>query len=77
MANGLNLAIAGATGAVGAELIKLLETGDLPVNSLKLLASAKSVGKELKFRGQPLIVEELKGDSFAGVDLRRVFLFLN
>src|SRR5215472_3451000 len=69
MANGLNLAIAGATGAVGAELIKLLETGDLPVNSLKLLASAKSAGKELKFRGQPLIVEELKGDSFAGVDL--------
>jgi aspartate-semialdehyde dehydrogenase len=69
MANGLNLAIAGATGAVGAELIKLLETGDLPVNSLKLLASAKSAGKELKFRGEPLIVEELKGDSFAGVDL--------
>jgi aspartate-semialdehyde dehydrogenase len=69
MANGLNLAIAGATGAVGAELIKLLETGDLSVNSLKLLASAKSAGKELKFRGEPLIVEELTGDSFAGVDL--------
>jgi aspartate-semialdehyde dehydrogenase len=69
MANGFNLAIAGATGAVGAELIKLLETGDLPVNSLKLLASAKSAGKELKFRGEPLIVEELKQDSFSGVDL--------
>ena len=47
MANGFNLAIAGATGAVGAELIKLLEEGDLPVKSLKLLASAKSAGKEL------------------------------
>jgi aspartate-semialdehyde dehydrogenase len=69
MANGFNLAIAGATGAVGAELIKLLETGDLPVNGLKVLASAKSAGKELKFRGEPLIVEELKQDSFSGVDL--------
>jgi aspartate-semialdehyde dehydrogenase len=69
MANGLNLAIAGATGAVGVELIKLLETGDLPVNSLKLLASAKSAGKELKFRGEPLTVQELKQDSFSGVDL--------
>ncbi len=69
MANGFNLAIAGATGAVGAELIKLLEAGDLPVNSLKLLASAKSAGKELKFKGEPLTVEELKADSFSGVDL--------
>lgn len=69
MANGFNLAIAGATGAVGAEFIKLLEEGDLPVKSLKLLASPKSAGKQLKFKGDSLTVEELKTDSFAGVDL--------
>ncbi|MFY9985073.1 MAG: aspartate-semialdehyde dehydrogenase [Chthoniobacterales bacterium] len=69
MANGFNLAIAGATGAVGVEFIKLLEEGDLPVKSLKLLASAKSAGKQLKFKGDSLTVEELKTDSFAGVDL--------
>ena len=69
MANGFNLAIAGATGAVGAEFIKLLEEGDLPVKNLKLLASAKSAGKQLKFKGDSLTVEELKTDSFAGVDL--------
>src|SRR3984893_17672956 len=69
MPNGFNFAIAGATGAVGAELIKLLEEGDLPVSNLKLLASARSAGKELKFRGESLAVEELKQDSFSGVDL--------
>jgi aspartate-semialdehyde dehydrogenase len=69
MANGFNLAIAGATGAVGAELIKLLEEGEVPVKSLKLLASAKSAGKQLKFRGESLAVEELTPDSFAGIDL--------
>jgi aspartate-semialdehyde dehydrogenase len=69
MANGLNLAIAGATGAVGAELIKLLEEGDLPVDKLKLLASARSAGKQLKFHGESLPVEELKHNSFVGVDL--------
>lgn len=69
MANGFNLAIAGATGAVGAEFIKLLEERDLPVENLKLLASAKSAGKQLKFKGDSLTVEELKTDSFAGVDL--------
>jgi aspartate-semialdehyde dehydrogenase len=69
MANGFNFAIAGATGAVGVEIIKLLEEGDLPVNNLRLLASAKSTGKQLKFRGESLPVEELKQDSFSGVDL--------
>jgi aspartate-semialdehyde dehydrogenase len=69
MANGMNFAIAGATGAVGAELIKLLEEGDLPVSNLKLLASAKSAGKQLKFRGEALPVEELKHDSFNGINL--------
>ena len=69
MANGLNLAIAGATGAVGAELIKLLEESDLPVSNLKLLASAKSSGKQLTFRGEALPVEELKSDSFNGINL--------
>jgi aspartate-semialdehyde dehydrogenase len=69
MANGFNLAIAGATGAVGAEFIKLLEERDLPVKNLKLLASAKSAGKQLKFKGESLTVQELKQDSFSGIDL--------
>jgi aspartate-semialdehyde dehydrogenase len=69
MANGFNLAIAGATGAVGAEFIKLLEERDLPVKNLKLLASAKSARKQLKFKGESLTVQELKQDSFSGIDL--------
>src|SRR5258708_9570898 len=69
MPNGFNFAIAGATGWVGAERIKLVERGDRPVSNLKLLGSARSAGKELKFRGEALKVEELKQDSFSGVDL--------
>ena len=63
------VAIAGATGAVGAEFLKLLEARDFPLKSLKLLASARSVGKEIVFKGETLIVEELKQDSFKDVDL--------
>ena len=69
MAKGLNVAIAGATGAVGAELISLLAETDIPVSGLKLLASQKSAGKRLEFRGEELVVEELTENSFAGVDL--------
>jgi len=63
------VAIVGATGAVGGELIRVLEDRDFPVSRLKLLASARSAGKTLSFRGQPLPVEALTPDSFAGVDL--------
>ena len=63
-----SVAIAGATGAVGAELIKLLETRNFPVSSLKLLASPRSVGKELTFKGEKIKVELLEPSSFEGVD---------
>jgi aspartate-semialdehyde dehydrogenase len=66
---GYHVAIAGATGAVGAEFLQLLETRDFPLASLKLLASERSVGKKIRFKNQDLTVEELKEDSFKGVDI--------
>lgn len=63
------VAIAGATGAVGIELIKCLEERRFPVSELRLLASARSAGKTLPFKGQPVAVAELKEDSFRGVDI--------
>ena len=64
-----NVAIAGATGAVGAEFLKLLELRKFPINNLKLLASERSVGKKLEFCGKQITVEELTTKSFQGVDL--------
>jgi aspartate-semialdehyde dehydrogenase len=64
-----HVAVVGATGAVGVEMIKTLEKRNFPVVKLTLLASARSVGKKLKFRGQDVAVHELKPDSFAGVDI--------
>ena len=63
------VAIVGATGAVGVELIRCLEERAFPLSELRLLASARSVGKTLKFRGQALPVHELVEDSFGGVEL--------
>ena len=64
-----HVAVAGATGAVGNEMIQILEEQEFPVASLKLLASSRSVGKTLDFRGESLHVEELRDDSFEGVDI--------
>ena len=64
-----NVAIAGATGAVGREFLKLMEARDFPINNLKLLASERSVGKKLEFCGEQIAVEELTPKSFQGVDL--------
>jgi len=64
-----HVAVVGATGAVGIEMIKTLEKRNFPVGKLTLLASARSVGKQLKFRGQDVTVTELTKDSFAGVDI--------
>ena len=64
-----HVAIAGATGAVGVEMIKTLERRNFPVASLKLLASARSVGRRMKFRGEEIAVEELTESSFKGVDI--------
>lgn len=66
---GYVLAVVGATGAVGREMLLMLEDLDLPLKSVKLLASARSAGLEVPFRGKELVVEELTQDSFAGVDV--------
>ena len=58
MANGYNVAVAGATGAVGVEMVKTLEKRNFPVKSLKLLASARSAGKTMKFKGEDVVIEE-------------------
>ena len=65
----LHVAIAGATGAVGVEMLKTLERRNFPVASLKLLASARSAGKRMKFRGEELVIEEMTEASFKGVDV--------
>jgi aspartate-semialdehyde dehydrogenase len=64
-----HVAVVGATGAVGIEMIKTLEKRNFPVSKLTLLASARSVGKKLKFRGKDIEVKELKKDSFSGIDI--------
>jgi len=64
-----NIAIVGATGAVGREFVGCLESRGVPLASLKLLASARSAGQKQKFRGQELVIEELNEDSFGGVDI--------
>lgn len=64
-----HVAIIGATGAVGIEMIKTLEKRNFPVGKLTLLASARSVGKKLKFRGEDITVQELTKDSFSGIDI--------
>ncbi|MGK5093737.1 aspartate-semialdehyde dehydrogenase [Deltaproteobacteria bacterium TL4] len=63
------VAVVGATGAVGVEFLKLLDSRHYPMRSLKLLASARSAGKEIVFKGEKLIVEELTSNSFHDVDL--------
>jgi aspartate-semialdehyde dehydrogenase len=64
-----SVAIVGATGAVGVELIRCLEARDFPASGLRLLASARSAGRAMAYRGRDLVVGELGDDSFAGVDL--------
>ncbi len=63
------MAVVGATGAVGIEMIRTLERRNFPVGKLTLLASARSVGKKLTFRGTEVAVTELTHDSFQGVDI--------
>ena len=63
------VAIVGATGAVGAEFIGCMEARNFPVGTLKALASARSAGKTVSFRGQPVVIEELTEASFEGVDI--------
>src|SRR5712672_3579900 len=64
-----HVAVVGATGAVGIEMLKTLEKRNFPVGKLTLLASARSVGKKLTFRGEEIEVEELTKDAFSGIDI--------
>jgi len=64
-----HLAVVGATGAVGNEMVKILEERHFPVGKLTLLASERSIGKELKFKGEPHPVQVLNERSFSGVDI--------
>ena len=64
-----NIAIVGATGAVGVEFLHCLAQRNFPVGKLKLLASYRSAGKTLPFKGEPIVVEALTEDSFAGIDI--------
>ncbi|MFP4144096.1 MAG: aspartate-semialdehyde dehydrogenase [Phycisphaeraceae bacterium] len=63
------VAIAGVTGAVGQEFLRVLEERDFPIGELKMLASARSAGKKTTFKGREYTIEELTEDSFKGVDL--------
>jgi aspartate-semialdehyde dehydrogenase len=64
-----NVAILGATGAVGTELLELLESRNFPVSNLKLLASERSVGRMLSFKGENLPIEAVSDRAFEGVDI--------
>jgi len=64
-----NVAVAGATGAVGNQMIECLEERNFPVKSIKFLASSRSVGRKLRFRGDYVPVEEMTGKSFKGMDI--------
>ena len=65
----LNVAVVGATGAVGNQMIACLEESDFPLNHLRLMASARSAGRRLRFKGDDVEVEELTESAFKGVDI--------
>ena len=64
-----NIAIVGASGAVGHELLKIMAERDFPVGELKLLATERSAGKKIEFKGEKYPVETTTEDSFAGIDI--------
>ncbi len=64
-----NVAVVGASGAVGVELLRVMERRQFPVGELRLLASARSAGKTLKFHGADVVIQELTHAAFAGVDV--------
>jgi aspartate-semialdehyde dehydrogenase len=67
--NGYNVAIVGATGAVGEEMMSILRERSFPVKELRLLASERSEGKEVEFNGGTLTIKKLDGNSFDGIDI--------
>ncbi|MEC0212285.1 aspartate-semialdehyde dehydrogenase [Paenibacillus ehimensis] len=64
-----NVAVVGATGAVGEQILRLLAERNFPIQELKLLSSARSAGKKLQFKGREVMIEEATPDSFKGVDI--------
>ena len=66
---GYKVAVVGATGAVGTEMIKVLEQRNFPVSELKLFASSRSTGKKLGFKGEQIAVGELTQNSFKGIEI--------
>ncbi|TLS37382.1 aspartate-semialdehyde dehydrogenase [Pseudalkalibacillus caeni] len=64
-----HVAVVGATGAVGQQMIKTLEEQDFPVSKLTLLSSARSAGRKVTFKGKQITVQEAKPESFEGVDI--------
>ena len=67
--NGYVVAICGATGAVGQEFLRILEQRDFPVRELRLLASKRSAGTTMAFKGEPLVVREATREAFRGVEI--------
>ena len=65
----INVAVVGATGAVGQEFLTVLAERNFPIKNLKLLASTRSAGKTVSFKGQDYTIEELTKDSFKGVQI--------
>jgi len=65
----MSVAVCGATGAVGREMLKVLEKREFPLSRIRLLASERSHGKKLPFKGEEIPVEVLSEDSFKGVDI--------
>ena len=65
----VKVAVLGATGAVGEELLGLLVERNFPATEIRALASAKSAGKKLQIKGREFIIEEAKPESFAGIDI--------
>ena len=63
------VAILGASGAVGKEMMKILEERSFPVSELQLLASARSAGKVVQWRGQDVVIEEARDEVFEGIDI--------
>ena len=63
------VAVLGATGAVGQEMIKILQERNFPVGKLIPLASKRSAGKTLQFRGEEVTIQEARNEAFAGVDI--------
>lgn len=65
----VNVVVVGATGAVGQEILNILNERNFPINNLKLCATSRSAGTEIEFKGQKYVVEETTPESFTGMDI--------